>query len=169
MNRAAIGRLYDHMEWADALVWRTVLGHQAAERDDYVLDGLFHLHLVQRAYLDVWTGEEGPERRRADFDGPAEMVAWARPFYPGVRRWLDELDEARLDEDFVSPWRAFIEEAIGAPPAPSTLGDTLYQVASHSGHHRAQINRRIREVGGEPRMIDYIGWVWRGCPGPHWV
>ena len=37
MQLALLRRLYRHMEWADALVWRTVLSGEAAGRDDYIL------------------------------------------------------------------------------------------------------------------------------------
>ncbi len=168
MDRKTLDRLLDHMEWADALVWRTVHESEAARRDDYVLDSLFHLHLVQHAYLCVWTGAELPELDRAGFETPNEIEHWARPFYGEARELLEGLGEGRLAEEFDNPWGALIEPLIGAPPAPSTLGDTAYQVVAHSAHHRAQINRRLRELGGDPAMIDYIGWVWRGCPPPQW-
>ena len=66
------------------------------------------------------------------------------------------------------PWAEFIEREIGQAPAPAQLGEMMFQVTSHSVHHRAQINRRVRELGGTPRMVDFIGWVWRGHPAPDW-
>ena len=168
MHLALLRRLFDHMEWADAFLWRTVLPHEAARADDYVLDGLTHLHLVQRAYLAVWTGRPVTPRSRDEFAGPEEIREWGRTYYPEAARFLDELSDERLADVIPIPWTAFIEDAIGAPPADATLGDLVLQVAMHSVHHRAQINRRLREVGAEPGLIDYVGWVWRGCPAPDW-
>ena len=57
---------------------------------------------------------------------------------------------------------------IGRPPVPIPFGDMVFQVASHSVHHRAQINRRIRELGGDPPFIDYVAWAWLGEPEADW-
>jgi hypothetical protein len=42
--------MMQHMEWADACVWRAVLAHRAAVQDTRLRDLLFHLHGVQRAF-----------------------------------------------------------------------------------------------------------------------
>lgn len=161
-------RLYDHMEWGDALLWSTVLAMEAAAADDFVMDSIVHLHLVQRAYLNLWRGEQIVPVGKDDFDSPSDARDWAREFYPAVRDFMAEAPPERLDEEIDTPWRSFIDERIGGPIAMATLRDMAFQVASHSVHHRAQINRRIRELGGEPPFIDYIGWVWSGCPDPEW-
>jgi len=41
-------------------------------------------------------------------------------------------------------------------------------VASHSTYHRGQIATRIREIGGEPPLVDFLYWVWSGKPAPQW-
>jgi uncharacterized damage-inducible protein DinB len=38
----------------------------------------------------------------------------------------------------------------------------------HTAYHRGQISTRIREIGGEPPLIDYLYWVWAGRPSPGW-
>ena len=105
---------------------------------------------------------------RADFTQPADIRDWARLYYPQARAFLTDLTEVQLGEVIPIPWTRFIEKEIGGPASPATLADMAFQVTSHSGHHRAQINRRIREVGGNPSMIDYVGWVWRACPPADW-
>ncbi len=170
MHLQFLQRLFTHMEWADALVWRSVLEEEVVSADDYVLDSLVHLHLVQHAYMSVWNGETvaTPTPSRDDFAGLADILDWARPFYPAAAEFLAGLTEERLGETIPIPWTRFIEKEIGGPPSPADLGDMVFQVAAHSVHHRAQISRRIREVGGSPSMVDYIGWVWRGSPAPDW-
>ena len=161
-------RLFTHMEWADALLWRAVLAEKVVSWDDYVREGTFHLHSVQRAYLCIWTGEPSDPTDVDDFARPVEIRDWARSYYSEASRFLDSCTEDHLAEIIPLPWTRFIEQELGEPCAPATLGDMLIQVTSHSVHHRAQINRRIREVGGSPAFIDYIAWVWRGCPNPDW-
>ena len=66
------------------------------------------------------------------------------------------------------PWAKQIEAQLGRPPAISTLADTCFQVASHSTYHRGQVNARLRELGAEPPLVDYIAWIWFGRPTPSW-
>ena len=170
MQLALLRRLYRHMEWADALIWRTVLSEKAAGRDDYILDSLFHVHLVQRAHLAVWTGEAVVTPRRDDFGGIGEIRDWGRSYHAEAADFLDEITDARLAEVTPLPaaWTDLIENEVGGPIVPARLGDLMLQVPAHSIHHRAQINRRIRELGGSPEMVDYIGWVWQGEPPADW-
>lgn len=168
MNLRFLEKLFAHMEWADASVWRTVLADEAAGGDDYVVDSLVHLHVVQRAYLEVWKGEGVAPMTREDFSSPVEIRDWARAYYAEAFDFLRGLSQEGLDEVLPIPWTSFVEKAIGGPVSPANLGEMAFQVVSHSVHHRAQVNRRIREVGGTPIMVDYIGWVWRGYPEPDW-
>jgi uncharacterized damage-inducible protein DinB len=45
----------------------------------------------------------------------------------------------------------------------------MFQVTSHSTHHRGQVNARLRALGGEPPLVDYIAWVWFGKPAADWA
>ena len=56
--RELLNDLFHHMEWADALVWSTVLGNPTLVDDTSVSERLYHLHLVQRAFLHIWRGEQ---------------------------------------------------------------------------------------------------------------
>ena len=149
--------LYAHMEWADALTWRTVLEDEAARSDDFTVESLVHLHMVQRAWLSIWRGEEVAMPTREDFGGLREIRDWGRAYHRDVSGFVEDLRDADLDEVIGVPWTKFIENEIGHPPMPGRLADAIYQVPAHSAHHRAQVSRRIREVGGSPEMIDYIG------------
>jgi uncharacterized damage-inducible protein DinB len=168
MQTSDLQTLYAHMEWADAFVWRAVLAHEPSSRDDFVVESLMHLHLVQFAWLAIWRGDQIAMTTRDDFDGLDAIRDWARSYHPEVAGFLDSLTRERLETEIEVPWTEFIEKELGHPPAPARLGDSVYQVAAHSAHHRAQVNRRIRELGGEPGMVDYIGWVWRGRPAAEW-
>jgi len=44
----------------------------------------------------------------------------------------------------------------------------MYQVIIHSTHHRGQVNSRIRELKGEPPLVDFIVWIWLGKPAAAW-
>ena len=41
-------------------------------------------------------------------------------------------------------------------------------LALHTAHHRGQVNARLRELGAEPPLVDYIAWLWKGRPDAMW-
>lgn len=168
MTAAGIGDLFDHMEWADARVWDAALAHGAARDDGALRALLMHTHSVQQAFLDVWTKQ--PFAFRSSFDDTTldAELATVRAYYPRVRTFLQALTEAQRAAPLVLPWTQWVEQHLGRPPGPVTLGETILQVLSHSTHHRAQSNARLRVLGVEPPMIDYIAWLWLERPAPVW-
>ena len=66
------------------------------------------------------------------------------------------------------PWSQTASEKLGFEVAANTLADTLVQVSSHSCYHRGQISARLRELGIDPPMTDYIAWTWRHKPEVSW-
>ena len=162
-------QLVRHMEWADAEVWRAVRAHETATSDSRLRGLLTHLHLVQRLFLVVWQKQPfDPSRGTPEFATAADLQAWARTYYPEVNRFLDGLDERSMAEGVSMPWVKSFEAQLGRTCATSTLGETIFQVTSHSTYHRGQVNARLREVGGEPPLVDYIAWIWFGRPAPNW-
>ena len=57
MNINTLTDLYRHMEWADAAVWVAVLASEGGRVDAKLRESLYHLHVVQRAFLRAWRGE----------------------------------------------------------------------------------------------------------------
>jgi uncharacterized damage-inducible protein DinB len=156
--------LYDHMAWADAIVWRAVRAHDGAANDERVLDWLLHLHMTQRAFLLIWQNEELKFPDRASFKNASDIEAYGREYHEQVAPWLATVADDALDTPMVMPWAKRF--ANGA--APTVLRDTLLQVPLHSLHHRAQVNARLRELGAAPPLVDYIAWIWMGKPRPQW-
>jgi uncharacterized damage-inducible protein DinB len=159
--------LFRHMEWADALVFGAVLGSERARTDRVVRDRLHHAHLVQRAFLHVWKGLsfEVGEGEALDLVG---LARWARAYHEAVAPHLDALDPESLDRIVVLPWAERLTARVGRAPAPVTEGEMLLQVAAHSTYHRGQANARLRQIGAEPPLCDFIAWVWYGKPRADW-
>ena len=161
--------LYRHMEWADARVWAVVLATDGAERGAALRDTLLHIHGVQRAFPTMWNGQP-PSMPQADqFPDLVALRQWARPCYGETAAFLEAADPSALTRPVEIPGLPQIEERlsqrlVGSP----TVAETAFQVTSHSTHHRGQVNRRLRELGGEPPPVDYIAWVWVGKPIPAW-
>jgi uncharacterized damage-inducible protein DinB len=167
---AVLRQLIRHMEWADAEVWRAVQAHEPAGRDSRLRELLTHLHVVQRLFLVVWQKQPfDPSKGRPEFATAADLRAWARTYYPEANDFLDALDRQVLTEGVSMPWIESFESQLGRTFSTPTLGETMFQVTSHSTYHRGQVNARLREIGGEPPLVDYIAWIWFGRPEPDWL
>jgi uncharacterized damage-inducible protein DinB len=169
MDIDLLRQLIRHMEWADSDVWRAVLAHEPAGRDGRLRDLLIHLHRTQRLFLMVWQKQPlDAAWGKADFASLSDLQSWARTYYPDVNQFLDALDEPALANDVTMPWVKSFEAETGRTFSTPTLGETILQVVSHSTYHRGQVNARLRDVGGEPPLVDYIAWIWFGRPEPNW-
>ena len=159
--------LFRHMEWADAVVWRAVLPSSPALTDSVIKEKLHHLHMVQRAFLNVW--RDVPHSRNDGSElSVEELAAWARDYYAPLSKYLESLTESRLDQPITLPWAKRFATELGGDPAVPSLGETLMQVAAHSTYHRGQVNARLRELGDTPPLTDFIAWIWFGRPAAEW-
>lgn len=155
------------MEWADAAVWSSVLASEGGQADAKLLGYLQHMHFVQRAFLRAWRGEPR-ETAYPTFEDAPSLMDWGRSYYAEAFAHLDALSDERLSGPMPVPWASMVERLLGRAPETTTVGETVLQVALHSLYHRGQVNARLREVGGEPPLVDYIAWVWMGRPSPAW-
>lgn len=155
------------MEWSDARTWSAVLGCEPAHTDAKIRELLQHSHLVQHAFLRTWRGEL-MDTPFPTFDELTGIMGWARRFHAEAAAFLPSQTSDGLTRPMPVAWVAMVEQAIGQPPGTTTLGETVLQVALHSIHHRGQISMRVRELGGTPVLVDYIGWLWLGRPAAEW-
>ena len=161
---AALREALRHMEWADETLWRAVIAHPPAATDTRLRDVLVHLHGVQRAFLGMWKGQVALPPAPESFPDLAAIHAWARAYYADLEAWLGTVTETELTRIIEMPWLAQYEEQLGRRFQRPSLAETMFQIASHSTYHRGQVNARLREIGGEPALVDYIAWVWFGKP-----
>jgi uncharacterized damage-inducible protein DinB len=159
--------LFRHMEWADAVVWTAVLGHGEAAADIALRTRLHHMHHVQRAFLQVWTGQY-TGAPPAKFSDGASLLNWAREYYSEVENYLGNLDEQDLGKPLEVPWSRMVESRLGRKAEEHSLGETLLQVVMHSTYHRGQVNMQLRQLEVEPPLTDFIVWLWLGKPQPAW-
>jgi uncharacterized damage-inducible protein DinB len=159
--------LYRHMEWADASVWASVMSSESGRTDAKLREYLYHLHLVQRAFLRTWRGE-ARETPYPTFNDTPSLMFWGRTYYGEAFAHLGNLNDEKVSHPMPVPWAAMVEQRLGRAPETTTIGETVLQVTLHSMYHRGQINARLREVGGEPPLVDYIAWVWLGRPEADW-
>ncbi len=156
-----------HMEWADALVWSTALQSGPARTDERLRGCLHHIHTVQRAFTAFWQGGTPALMNVGSFADLPALAVWGRGAHSELRKFLAQADATALARTIELPWAGRAIERHEALAHP-TLGETARHVAMHSMHHRGQANVRLRELGAEPPLADYIAWIWRGRPEPMW-
>src|ERR1051325_888786 len=96
--------LFRHMEWADAAVWTAVLAHAEAADNAALRDRLYHLHMVQRAFLQVWRGDDTTTTTPESFGDSVSLLDWARAYYMEVNKYLGGLGKEDLAQPLAVPW-----------------------------------------------------------------
>jgi uncharacterized damage-inducible protein DinB len=160
--RELLRDLLGHQEWADALHWTALLAHPGALQDAKLRERLHHIHLVQRAFLEIARGGGPPAHPRPeDYASLDEMRAEARRTHEAARRFVEEASDAALAARANVPW-------FKDPPLDISVAQALHQCAMHSQYHRGQNATRLKELGGAPPLCDLIIWWWQGRPQPLW-
>ena len=167
-NLKTLQELYRHMEWADASIWTSLLAIPDAAEDTLLKERIYHIHMVQRAFLQVWKGEAFRPRTPDSFSGLAGLLDWAQENYRELNLYVSDLGGMDLERPIVMPWIEMFEARMGRKAEVPSFHETLLQVAMHSTYHRGQVSMKLRELGGEPPLTDFIAWVWRGKPEPLW-
>lgn len=159
--------LVHHLQWADAAVWATVLSGEPP-LDPKVKDWLHHIHLVQNAFLHIWRGQPVAMSEPSDFPDGQTLARWGRDVHGRLIAFVDSAEEAEFDRELEIPWTEELTKKYNRPISAITLGQSILQVAMHSTHHRAQVCTRLRELGTDPPMVDFIVWMWISKPAPEW-
>jgi len=167
MNKDEFRDYVTHLEWSDALTWRSVRDLRPAQTDERLRYLLYHMHIVQLVYLQVWRGDPVHATELALYPDLPSLREWSRPYYAIVREFGESVDDSRFDRPIEFPWAEEIKKRFGSV-ATATLGDSAWQVFSHTIYHRAQVATRVRDIGGEPPLTDFIAWVWQGKPHADW-
>ena len=123
------------------------------------------LNAAQRGALEA----EGREDRTQTVDGLVNAAL------DGIDRALSQVRGTPL---------CTLDEAreVGRARLRSTVLGLLFHAAEHAqrhsaqiitmrkviGYHRGQNATRLRELGGEPPLTDFVAWLWKGRPDGKW-
>jgi uncharacterized damage-inducible protein DinB len=152
--------LMAHAEWANA-VFFNAWGQSPARDHEELRRRLDHLIGVQQGFLSIFQGDEpggpqgGPPRT---FD---ELHTRAQSCHAGLREFAASLEPEALSQTVRIPW-------FPDPPCVITTAEAMVQVAMHSQHHRGQCMTRLKDLGGEPKNVDWIIWLWKQKPLARW-
>ena len=167
MDAHEFRELLTHMEWADAQSWSAARAIPSSLTDERLKYLFHHIHLVQRVYLQAWSGDKFQVTELTAFSDLASIETWAKPYYREVSDYAAGVDDAKFNQPIDFPWSQLIADKFGTI-RPVTMGESAWQVFSHTTYHRGQLAIRIRELGGEPPLVDFLVWVWSGKPAPLW-
>ncbi len=168
MQPSEISPLLQHMKWADAEVWKKVLSIPASDKDERIKKLFYHLHQVQYAFYYIWNDQQLDIPKPEEFTDLKSIAKWGFDYQTMLDAFLASSRGNDVKKIIDIPWSKFLERRFGQKIVPATLEETMLQVTSHSTYHRAQINTRFRELGGEPPMVDFVAWVWFGKPAAEW-
>ena len=152
------------MLWADNEVWKVVLSSETASKDENIKKLLLHYHVTQFAFYKVWTGQPFSLPRNEEFPDIKSVEHYKNKSNIQLVEYFKGINNLKLDEELNIPWSKYFSKIGGKAPEPSTLLDSILQVVMHSTYHRAQVNKRLRELEVEPPLVDYIVWLWAGQP-----
>lgn len=164
---SSLRELLQHMEWADATVWNAIARRDAARGDELLRERVRHSLLTQRFFLGIWTGTPLDYSEVNARPAAEELLASARGYFQALGTYVQPLNEKELQRTVDIPWASRFARSDGTMPT-THLGETIYQVVAHSTYHRGQINTRLRELGTDPPLVDYIAWIWSGRPAASW-
>lgn len=167
MQSTELQQMMAHLEWADATIWTSVLATPACIMDPRMRGLLVHIHGVQWAYLQLWRSEPLDMPAVESFPTLVAVAEWARHYHDQRAEFTAGLAAADLERHIHFPWAERLAERFGTV-FPTTLRQSIMQIALHSSYHRGQVNARLRELGGEPPLVDFVAWVWAGAPAPKW-
>ena len=156
-----------YTEWADAVVFAAIRNKPEAGLDESILFRMRHSHLVQKVFLDVLECRQIDPEETSALDMEA-LERFTKNVHRSFASYHDSLAAEALEAPVELPWARMVGEKLGFEVQNPTLGETLVQVFAHTAYHRGQVNVRLRELGIEPPMTDFIAWVWAQKPAAEW-
>ena len=161
--------LFDHMFWADAEVWNIIFdNNHKVEKDEKIKELIYHIHLVQFAFLGIWNNVKVEYPKIDEFESLKSISDWGRNNYKNIMNYISNIDENNISNTADIPWSKYVEKQIGKKPENISTFNTMLQVCLHSTYHRWQLNIRLREFDCAPPKVDYIIWLWSGKPESKW-
>lgn len=151
MMLTSILDLLAHQAYTDAALLHAVCRHEAAAHDEELRTLLHHILGAHRYWLHLIQGLPfSVEQEVLVPDSVSALVVTYRATREQERVWLGGLTEADLSDVVESPF---------LPGQRFALRDILLQLCLHSHGHRSQCAKRLRALGGEPPVLDYILWL----------
>jgi uncharacterized damage-inducible protein DinB len=154
MDLALLKDLARHQAWADAEHWKALHSNPALLEDPEIRKRLNHMAAAGEMLQTLARGEVPDRAGMKDRESMDEVEA-------AMRRAQESLSATIGSAD--------LEKMIALPRGPkgpfeAPAGLLLLQALLHGQHHRGQNAARMRQLGVQPPMTDYIFWYALGRP-----
>ena len=143
-----------HQAWADNLHWKALRENPALLEDLEIRKRLNHMIMALRMLTGLARGEKPDPSGMKEVEAVDQLEA-------AMERGNAELIQAVINVD-----RQKVIDLPRGPRGPfqAPAGALLLQAITHSQHHRGQNASRMRQLGGNPPMTDFIAWYALGRP-----
>src|SRR5438045_8903896 len=100
-----LDELLAHQEWADAEHWRAFEAYSRALADQALYERLYHIHVVQHAFLWITGPRTSPfdYKKPEDFAEPAALKSYGQQGLADLRQRLQSTDAHSLEEILAAP------------------------------------------------------------------
>jgi uncharacterized damage-inducible protein DinB len=153
--------LMAHQSWADAIFFQCWESSQPTLADEDLRKRTAHIAMVQEGFRKLILGEPVSRPPEEPIPTFVELKGKIQASASALRTLLQEMDADRLTRPLQVPW-------LQGKSTEITIAEALVQVAMHSQHHRGQNMTRFKQLGGTPKNVDWILWVWQGRPEATW-
>jgi uncharacterized damage-inducible protein DinB len=153
-NTELLQEMARHQAWADNLHWKALRENSALLEDPEIRKRLNHMVMALRMLTGLARGEKPDPSGMKAVEAVDQLEA-------AMERGNAELIQAVTNVD--------LQNVIDLPRGPrgpfqAPAGALLLQAITHSQHHRGQNAARMRQLGGNPPMTDFIAWYALGRP-----
>ena len=143
-----------YQRWADGEHWKLLHGNATLLEDTEIRKRLNHMAIAYEMLAGLARGEAPDVAGMKERESIGELETTMRKATEGLERTLASVD---------------LEKMIALPRGPkgpfeAPAGVLLLQALMHSQHHRGQNASRMRELGVEPPMTDFVIWYAVGRP-----
>ena len=152
--------LLAHAEWANAVFFHAWAKSPARDHEE-MRRRVGHVIGVQQGFLSVLRGEQPGEPPSGPPPSFEELKTRAQTCHAALGAFAAAFEPERLAQIVRIPW-------FPDPPCNVTIAQALVQVAMHTQHHRGQLMTRLKDLGGEPKNVDWIIWLWKQKPQGRW-
>lgn len=154
MHSELLLELARHQAWADAAHWKALRENVALLEDAEIRKRLNHMVTTLRLLTALARGETPDLAGMKEIDSIDGLEAAMGIAQTDLTAALESVD---LDKMIALP-----RGPKGPFEAPS--GVLLLQALTHSQHHRGQNASRMRQLGVNPPMTDFVIWYALGRP-----